>query len=399
MITQIQAFNADRDPERLQLKYSKMRSNAFVFMRGTCHLFYQHLPSGLALHAAPLTWVCGDLHLENFGSYKGDNQQVYFDVNDFDESILAPASWDLLRMLTSVWVGAESLSINREEARQLCQVFLDAYCDALAHGKAYWVERDTSQGQIGELLEGLRDRDRSDYLDSRTQTKGKKRWLRIDGKKALEASSQQRASVEDFMNCFATTQATPHIYEVLDVARRIAGTGSLGVERYVILVKGKGGSDGNYLLDLKQSRPSSLAPYLTVEQPRWETQAHRGVAIQRRFQAVAMAFLHPVMLDQQAYVLRGLQPSEDRISLDHASQSMGDLKQSIATMGKIVAWSQLRSSGREGSAIADELIRFGQDTAWCAPLLSASEDCAQQVDKDSAAFNSAFDDGVFGPSR
>ena len=399
MISQIQAFNADRDPERLQLKYSKMRSNAFVFMRGTCHLFYPHLPSGLALHAAPLTWVCGDLHLENFGSYKGDNRQVYFDVNDFDESILAPASWDLLRMLTSVWVGSESLSINREEARQLCQVFLDAYCDALAHGKAYWVERETSQGQIGELLQGLRNRDRSDYLDSRTQTKGKKRGLRIDGKKALEASTPQRTLVENFMNHFATTQANTHFYDVLDVARRIAGTGSLGVERYVILVKGKGGSDGNYLLDLKQSRPSSLAPYLTVEQPRWETQAHRVVAIQRRFQAVAMAFLHPVMFDGQAYVLRGLQPSEDRISLDHASQSMVDLKLSIETMGKIVAWSQLRSSGREGSAIADELIRFGLDTAWCAPLLSASEDCAQQIGKDSAAFNRAFDDGVFSLSR
>jgi uncharacterized protein (DUF2252 family) len=346
-----------------------------------------------------LTWVCGDLHLENFGSYKGDNRQVYFDVNDFDESILAPASWDLLRMLTSVWVGAESLSFNREEARQLCQVFLDAYCGALAHGKAYWVERDTSQGQIGELLQGLRDRDRSAYIDTRTQTKGKKRWLRIDGKKALEASTQQRALVEDFMSRFAATQTNPEFFKVLDVARRIAGTGSLGVGRYVILVNGKGGNDGNYLIDLKQSLPSSLAPHLTIEQPQWETEAHRGVAIQRRCQAVSMAFLHPVLFDKQAYVLRGLQPSEDRISLDHANQSMGDLRQSIDTMGKIVAWSQLRSSGREGSAIADEFICFGQDTEWCAALLSASEDFAQQVYKDSELFNSAFDDGVFGQSR
>jgi uncharacterized protein (DUF2252 family) len=399
IIPKIQAFNDGRDPERLQLKYSKMRSNAFVFMRGSCHLFYQNLHAGHTLNTAPLTWVSGDLHLENFGSYKGDNRQVYFDVNDFDESILAPASWDLLRMLTSVWVGAKSLSIKHEEARQLCLVFLDAYCDALAHGKAYWVERDTSQGQIGSLLQGLRDRARGDYLDSRTQTKGKKRRLRIDGKKALEVSTQQRTSVEDFMSRFAATQANPDFYEVLDVARRIAGTGSLGVDRYVILVQGKGGSDGNYLLDLKQSLPSSLTPYLTVEQPKWETQAHRCVAIQRRFQAVSMAFLYPVLFDKQAYVLRGLQASEDRISLDHASESMSDLKQSLETMGKIVAWSQLRSSGRQGSAIADELIRFGQDTAWQAPLLSASEDSAQQVDKDSALFNSAYDDGVFGVSR
>jgi len=395
VIHQIQAFNAGRDPERLKIKYSKMRSNAFVFMRGSCHLFYGQLPDESIFKSAPLTWVCGDLHLENFGSYKGDNRLAYFDVNDFDESVLAPASWDLLRMLTSIWVGAESLSLSRSEAATLCKVFLESYCDSLAHGKAYWVERDTSQGLIGQLLDELRSRERGDFLDSRTQTKGKKRLILVDGKKALEASKMQRASVEDFVAGFAKTQTNPDFYEVRDVARRIAGTGSLGVERYVILVKGKGGNDGNYLLDLKQSLPSSLVPYLSTTQPKWETHAHRGVAIQRRFQAVSMAFLHPVQLDNSSYVLRDLQPSEDRISLDHACQSIVALKQSIETMGKIVAWSQLRSSGREGSAISDELISFGQHNDWCEQLLAVSEACAQQVEQDSITFNAAFDDGAF----
>jgi uncharacterized protein (DUF2252 family) len=81
----IQQFNQGRDPERLQLKYQKMRANAFAFLRGTCHLFYQDWAEanpGLTspLNQAPSVWLCGDLHLENFGSYKGNNRLVYFDI-------------------------------------------------------------------------------------------------------------------------------------------------------------------------------------------------------------------------------------------------------------------------------------------------------------------------------
>jgi uncharacterized protein (DUF2252 family) len=57
---------------------------------------------------------------------------------------------------------------------------------------------------------------------------------------------------------------------VLDIGRRIAGTGSLGVERYVVLVEGKGSPDRNYLLDIKEAKPSAMAPHLArlgIKQP------------------------------------------------------------------------------------------------------------------------------------
>src|SRR6201991_3064606 len=117
-----------------------MAENAFRFFRGTCHLYYEDLGGSKSLPTYPVSWVCGDLHLENFGSYKGDNRLVYFDVNDFDEAALAPASWDLVRLLASVRVGAERLSIGPCESGALCKDFLAAYVAALAEGKAYWVE-------------------------------------------------------------------------------------------------------------------------------------------------------------------------------------------------------------------------------------------------------------------
>ncbi len=391
----IAQFNQGRDPERLSLKYQAMRSDPFVFLRGACHLFYQRLPSSGIFKAAPLVWSCGDLHLENFGSYKGDDRLAYFDLNDFDEAALAPASWDVVRMLTSLRVGAKSLGLKPGQAQTLCEAFLHSYGKALTMGKALWVEPQTAHGRVKDLFDKVRDRQRMDFLDDRTELKGKRRALKLDGERALPASAAQRDKVMAFMQAFAPTQPHPGFYKMLDVARRIAGTGSLGVERYVILVQGKGSPHGNYLLDLKAARPSALAPYLKFKQPKWVSHAHRIVEVQRRMQAVPMAFLQPVVVEHQPFVLRGLQPSEDRVSINGTKQSLSEIEKVIITMASVVAWAQLRSGGRQGSAITDELIDFAQGKKWQRKLLEASHTFAVQTQQDAATFAAAFDDGVF----
>lgn len=395
IIQNIQTFNARREPERLALKYRNMRLDPFVFLRGTCHLFYDRLPRDRVLDRAPLTWICGDLHIENFGSYKGDNRLVYFDMNDFDEAALAPCSWDLVRCLSSILVGARSMSVKRPVALALCHTFLGAYVAALANGKARWVERETAEGMVKYLLDSLRSRLRPQFLDKRTERKGKQRLIQLDGKKALPVSDKQRSKITSFMETFAGQQPNPQFYKVLDVARRIAGTGSLGVDRYIILVEGKGSPGGNYLLDLKQALPSALTPHLTIRQPRWQTEAHRVVALQQRMQAISMAFLHPVAIGKKAYVLRGLQPSEDRVVLNGAPKEPRLLEGVIRTMGELVAWGQLRSSGRDNSAISDTLIDFAQREKWKQSLLDVAEYCCVQTEKDWRIYAEAFDDGVF----
>ncbi|MEO6922126.1 MAG: DUF2252 domain-containing protein [Collimonas sp.] len=395
VVKRIQEYNAGRDPQRLQLKYKNIRNDPFTFLRGTCHLFYERLPYSGLMRTAPLAWICGDLHLENFGSYKGDNRLAYFDMNDFDEAVLAPASWELVRFLTSVLIAADGSSSNPADTRLLCRSFIDAYTNALTLGKSRWIERDTAPGMVGDLLNGLRGRLRSTYLDMRTLRKGKQRTLRLDGKKALPVTDKQRAKVTGFMQKFASEQPNPEFYKVLDVARRIAGTGSLGVDRYVILIEGKGSPDGNFLLDLKQALPSSLTPFLKVAQPKWTSDAQRVVSLQRRCQAVSMAFLQPVMLGKTSYVLRGLQPSEDRVTLKQPRHSVSEIQQVMTVMGSIVAWAQLRSAGRQGSAIADELIAFGQSKKWKKQLQDAAQACAVQVRKDWQTYSKAYDAGAF----
>ena len=69
-------FNAGRAADLLKIKYAKMAERPFAFYRATCHLFADAWPRDSALNSTPPVWGCGDLHFENFGSYKGDNRLV-----------------------------------------------------------------------------------------------------------------------------------------------------------------------------------------------------------------------------------------------------------------------------------------------------------------------------------
>lgn len=370
----IRCHNAGRDPERLAMKYAKMKESPFVFLRGACHLFYEALPDAVALAKAPAAWCCGDLHFENFGSYKADNRLVYFDVSDYDEAALAPCTWDIVRLLTSIRCGADALKATAAEALAVSRDCLAGYRDALLRGKPLWVERDTSAGLVRDLLDELQKRDRGDFLDRRSVRKGGRRRLKVDGVKALPADEAARRRVEEFMANFAAGQANPGFFEVLDVARRIAGTGSLGVARYVILVAGKGSPDGNYLLDLKEAKPSALAPHLARlgrPQPPWRDEAERVVAVQKRMQSVDHAFLQPVAFDGMPCLLKGLQPSEDRVAIGEWGKKLDRLREVVVTLGRILAWDQLRAAGRGGAACADELIDFAAGRSWQADVLGA----------------------------
>ncbi|MEO6863127.1 MAG: DUF2252 family protein [Microcoleus sp.] len=391
VVERIEKFNQGRNQQRLLLKYKAMSSNSFVFFRGTCHLFYEDWPENSVLNDAPPVWVCGDLHLENFGSYKGDNRLVYFDINDFDEGCLAPATWEIARFLTSVLVGANTIGVNQSEAITLCYSFLNAYSNALALETARTVEAATAEGMVADLLESLKLRRRKDFLAQRTEEKKGKRRFIIDNKRTAPVSSEERLLVESLMKSWANKQQNPEFFKLLDVGVRIAGTGSLGVKRYVLLVKGKGSPDGNYLLDLKQALPSSLTPYLKLSQPQWVNESQRVVAIEKRMEAMPQAWVSAVEMEGEPFVLRGLQPTQDKVSLDRWNGKLRRLEKVLKTMGEITAWNQLRSSGRQGSAIADELISWADNSSqWHGLLIEYAQTYFTKVEADYREFSSAI---------
>ncbi|CAD6879356.1 hypothetical protein [Methylomonas albis] len=389
----IDTFNQGRDPERLHMKYQAMRESSFAFLRGTAHLFYQDWPQQSALNDAPLAWVCGDLHLENFGSYRGDNRLSYFDINDFDEALLAPCTWDIARFLCSLLVAAQSLEIKESQALALCKSFLLCYSQELQVCKARWIERSTASGMIRDLLKNLKHRSRADLLDERTFKRGSQRVLKIDGHKTLVAAPADQQKVKSIIEQFAATQPNSKFFDVLDVARRIAGLGSLGLECYVVLIQGKGRRQ-HYLLDLKYQPGSALATYSSVPQPAWKNEAERVVRLQRRGQAIAPAFLSAVQDGQRAYLLKELMPTQDRLKLDHWHGKFKRLEKVVVSMAHLTAWLHIRNSGWQGSAIADQWQAFGQRTDWQDTVLEYAQGYSGQVQSDWLRFKT---DSIYFP--
>ena len=375
-VSRILRFNAGRDPELLRLKYRALCTSAFAFLRGTCHLFYEDLPASAIVDRAPAVWLCGDLHLENFGTYRGRNGLVYFDINDFDESILAPCTRDLVRLLTSSLLVSDSLGFATKQAQILCRCFLDSYIAAVTEGKAQWLERDIAPRMIGQLMEKSRRRTAKKFLDLRTRVVNGRRRIVLTGGHALPATAADKSKVRAFMKDFSRKQSDPAAFKVLDVARRIAGKGSLGVERHVILVEGNGSPNGNWLLDLKQARGSCLAPYCKTRQPHWNNAAQRVVAIQKLMQAVSPALLEDVKIGKAPFVLRVLQPVEDKIDFDKKKPTFEELHEFMQSLGKIVAWGQLRGCGRGGASPVDELIRYWRKPKRVKTLLRLARWCA-----------------------
>jgi len=364
----ILAFNHGRDPERFTRKLDAMAREPFSFFRGTNHLYAASVQREPALLEAPHTYVCGDLHLENFGSFKGDNGLVYFDLNDFDDALLAPLTVDVVRMLSSLMMAASQLGLSAEDARSASEKMLSSYAAVLAQGKPRWLERATAQGMVAELLRRVKRRRRGQLLAQRTEIRKERRRLRIDGRHALPADKAQRKHAATILHAYSQL---PHGHRLVadDAARRIAGTGSLGLERYVVLAHEEGMAPvAQRLIDVKLAAPSAWRGMRIRQQPRWKSDAARVVQVQQVMQAASPALLAAVQMDGVSYVVKSLQPTADRVDLGRPN-SAEDLRLVLETMAHAAAWAHLRSCRHEAADSIEQLQEFAAGSHWRAPVL------------------------------
>lgn len=393
----IKEFNHHRLQDYTAMKYEMMAENAFRFFRGTCHLFYEDLSLHHALPPSPVSWICGDLHLENFGTYKGDNRLVYFDLNDFDEGVLAPAAWEVVRMVTSIFTGCESLGIGDKETMALARLFLETYATTLDKGKARYLEIETAHGIVKLFMEKIEHRKQKELIRQRTEEgkKGNLR-LRIDKVHLFPIGKTLRKELKSHIGKWV--DGHPLVkgrFRVLDACFRVAGTGSLGCRRYVFLFQNIEEPKRYALLGMKEALPSSLQPWLTQPQPHWISEAERVVAIQKRMQNVCPALLGTTLFQGQSYVIKEMQPLEDKINFLLVSDRYRDIACVVEDMAFLTASAQLRSAGRQGAAGPDDLILFGQDSDWQQPLLDYAMGYATQVKKDYQEYFAAYKAGFF----
>ena len=392
----LQLFNKDLLPDMVQLKYEAMAENPFRFFRGTCHLFYEDLAAGKPLPLSPLAWICGDLHLENFGSFRGGNGLVYFDLNDFDEGLLAPAAYEVVRMVSSIFVAFGTLKIEPEKALKMAQLFVRSYCTTLASAKAISIDPRIAKGILCEFLTSAGKATEKDVLKKRTISKKKKIMLSLEDERHFKLDKALRkelaAHIEEWIS---TSNDGPYNYKVKGTVFRMAGTGSLGVKRYLFLLKSTNTKNKYLLLDMKQSRPSSVLPFVQVQQLSWGTDAERITEIQRRMQNVPSSLLSTTVFKDEPYVIQELQPVKDAIKFKLLREDYRGMYQVIDSMGALTASAQLRSGGMQGSGNIDDLCAFGKDESWQETLLEYAEKYAVRVRKDYREFVRDYKKGVF----
>jgi uncharacterized protein (DUF2252 family) len=386
LIQRIKRFNEGMLPDKVQLKYEAMTENAFRFFRGTCHLFYEDLAAAQPLPLSPLAWICGDLHIENFGSYKGDNKLVYFDLNDFDEALLAPASYETVRMVTSIFVAFEHLNIGPEKAQKMADLYVKTYSATLAKGKAISIEPRTAKGIVCNFLNSATKSSYKDLLKKRTVSKKKQIMLSLEDERHFKLDKALRKELRAHINEWVKTSSDgPYNYEVISAVFRLAGTGSIGVKRYLFLLKSTNTKNRYLLLDMKQARPSSAAPYVPVQQLAWDTEAARVIGVQRRMQNVPAALLSTTVFRNEPFIIQELQPVKDTIKFK-LLKDYRDMYQVVGDMASLTASAQLRSGGMQGSGTIDELMAFGNDHGWQEAVIAYARKYAGQTKKDFQQF-------------
>ena len=365
----IKDFHKNRREPTREMKYELMADNEFTFFRATCHLFYEDLADQAALRQGPSVWICGDLHLENFGSYRASNGLVYFDINDFDEALLAPASFEVVRFLCSIGMAADLWKYSSKEAEELMLVVMKAYTRQLAEGKAYAIERETSPPLIQEFFDMAERQKEKELIKTRIDQKKEK--LKIIKDKTFSADKETGQRVQESVNDFLKERYG--FLKVKDVAFRIAGTGSLGVKRYVLLAWDSR-QDKWRLLDVKQALPSSLASYVHGAQPPWSSEAERIVAVQGLMQYAPPRFTGIVPIGEELFTLKQLQPSSQKIDHTLCHKKMKNVETVMTTMAQALGSAQIRSAARKGSADVESLIKFSAQSLWQANLIQTAVD-------------------------
>ncbi|MDB5006769.1 MAG: hypothetical protein JWP45_1162 [Mucilaginibacter sp.] len=392
----LKAFNSHLLPDMVQLKYEAMTENSFRFYRGTCHLFYEDLSKANPLPLSPLGWICGDLHVENYGSYKGDNKLVYFDLNDFDEGILAPVCYELARMVTSIFIAFESLEIEPEKALNMARLYLKTYAATLVKAKAIYIEPRTAKGIVCNFLTAADKTTEKELLKKRTISKRKKLMLSLEDERHFKLDKKLRQELTVHVDeWIANSSDGPYNYKVKGVIFRVAGTGSLGLKRYLFLLKSTNTKNKYLLVDMKQAAPSSVQPFVDVKQLQWETEAERIISIQKRMQNVSASLLSTTVFRGESYVIQELQPVKDTIKFKLLKNDYRDIYQVIDDMAALTASAELRSGGIQGSSIIDDLSAFGKSTEWQEDVIDYSLKYAQKIKRYYDQFLNDYKKGVF----
>jgi len=204
----------------LRLKHQRMAEGVFPFLRATFYRWVQVWPEVCPeLAQAPHVLAVGDLHVENFGTWRDVEGRLIWGVNDFDETFHYSYCNDLVRLATSALLAIEENKLAAS-AKDACAEILDGYTKSLNEGGRAFVLEEGHRWLREIALGELRDPEHF--------------WQKMEQLARIrnEISPSAREALEHLL---------PYPGLRYKLARRIAGLGSLGHQRFVAIAEFRGG--------------------------------------------------------------------------------------------------------------------------------------------------------------
>ena len=301
-----------RMEDLVPIRYGRMAANSFAFYRGAAAIMasdLSHTPAtGLNLQ------ICGDCHLLNFGGFATAERRLVFDINDFDETSIAPWEWDVKRLAASFVIAGRANGFRkrdcREAARQAAQSYrqwiiqyasmpvLQAWYDAMnmeqiianmrsKQAKAFYskkLEKATAQSEhekeFAKLAYAAGDAPR--IIDQPPFI------FHYDDTRSESFRARSERSIADYVASLSPERRVLlSRYELVDVAVKVVGVGSVGTFCSIALfISGNGDP---LFIQFKQARQSVLEPFAGAS-----PYAHAGQRVvigQRLMQAAGDLFL------------------------------------------------------------------------------------------------------------
>jgi hypothetical protein len=203
----------------LERKHAAMAQDVFPFLRATFYRWMQLWPEVCARESrAPKVLAVGDLHVENFGTWRDVEGRLVWGINDFDEAYELPYTVDLVRLSASAHIAIREarLKIGPEDA---CDAILSGYRKGMASGGRPLVLAEDHPWLRSMLTGVLRDPQRF--------------WKKMESLASWQGEIPKSA-------CKAIERLFPERGLECRVVHRIAGLGSLGRERYVAIAMYRG---------------------------------------------------------------------------------------------------------------------------------------------------------------
>jgi hypothetical protein len=308
-------------PADLTRKHEKMARSAFSFLRGTFFRWIEVWPQVCAKCAdAPRVLCVGDIHVENFGTWRDADGRLVWGVNDFDEAEVLPYTNDLVRLCTSVMLAlASSPSRLRGRATlpRVCVSVLKGYRRSLEQGGEPFI-----LGADHEWLTNLaevRVQAASDFWN---------RLVRFE-------RARPPGSVRSLL-----IRALPKRHSRPQFVHRPAGLGSLGRQRFAVLAQWSGGFVAREAKSLTASAVHWLAN-------RRGTPIRYGEILERAVRAH-----DPSLTVRGEWVIRRLAPDSRKIEIDEIRRS-ADLESLLEAMGWELGNVHLSTPGQRRAILRD----------------------------------------------